>query len=140
MRLTFVEFDLEDSYNLFNVYDGKDMSEPIIGSFSRNLSYMSETIFSSGTDIYMAFERYSNAKSCQFEIRYDAIECDWSDWEIGSCSQPCGGGQQTKTRSLRNNDQNTKNCGPTYLIEPCNMQNCTYTLFYNRLSDLKLYC
>ena len=66
-----------------------------------------------------------NMRQGNFKIRYESEQCDWSDWAIEDCSKTCGGGQQSKFRSLLGDNQNSSNCGPQYSIEACNVQSCT---------------
>ena len=32
---------------------------------------------------------------------YDVVNCEWSDWIPGKCSQQCGGGTRNDTRTKR---------------------------------------
>ena len=124
VKLTVLEFGLEGDW--WMVHDGSSMSTPMIGSFSKNFSPIKVPLFSTGPDTYIVFKkRYSNSKIDAFKLRFDIEKCDWNDWEIGECSRTCGGGYQTKKRTLRNTDQSATNCGYSTLKEPCNVKSCT---------------
>ena len=62
----------------------------------------------------------------------DSIWADWNQW--GSCSAPCGGGTQTRTRTCDyQSNYGGKYCsGPTYEIATCNDDYCPgkKTLYY----------
>ena len=58
------------------------------------------------------------------------VNCQWSSWTVGSCSQTCGGGALTKTRSKTIEEANGGTCqGQPSETEICNPQNCPGTLF-----------
>ena len=58
------------------------------------------------------------------------IDCEWSEWEIGSCSKPCGGGYRINTRTKKVNEANGGKCdGLTTKQEDCNMQVCGGKLY-----------
>ena len=54
------------------------------------------------------------------------VHCEWNDWNIGHCSQSCGGGVVKNTRTEKYKAVNGgKECdGPTSIEESCNVQNC----------------
>ena len=53
------------------------------------------------------------------------IDCEWSDWQIGECSQTCGGGARTDSTTKRTEEVNGGTCeGSTTKHEVCNMQDC----------------
>ena len=54
------------------------------------------------------------------------IHCEWSNWEIGDCSAPCGGGTRTKSRTkIINNESSGGKCvGQSQTRESCNTQSC----------------
>ena len=54
-------------------------------------------------------------------------DCEWSPWTIsGSCSKPCGGGEQVSLRSIKVPAANGgKDCGNSFRkTEMCNTQAC----------------
>ena len=59
------------------------------------------------------------------------IHCEWSNWEIGDCSAPCGGGTRTKSRTkIINNESSGGKCvGQSQARESCNAQSCAGKLF-----------
>lgn len=65
-------------------------------------------------------------------IHFYLGDCEWSDWSIGSCSENCGGGTRTNTRTVEKEaTHGGKSCdGPSTIDEPCNIQQCKG---YNRL-------
>ena len=54
------------------------------------------------------------------------VHCEWNDWEIGTCSKPCGGGSRTNTRTQKVSAAHGGNeCnGTTSVDESCNVQEC----------------
>ena len=51
--------------------------------------------------------------------------CEWSTWEIGSCSMACGGGTRTNTRrKIWANDRGSKCEGNGNVEEKCNTHDC----------------
>ena len=54
------------------------------------------------------------------------VHCQWGDWIFGECSQSCGGGSRTRTRTQKVLAQNGgEECtGPASMDESCNVQNC----------------
>ena len=53
------------------------------------------------------------------------IDCEWTNWEIGSCSKECEGGTRTNTRVKKVTDSNGGNCdGESTVQESCNEQDC----------------
>ena len=55
-----------------------------------------------------------------------AIDCKWSDWELGKCSKTCGGGKRTSYRREEVTQSNGgKPCsGSTWETQDCNTQSC----------------
>ena len=66
-------------------------------------------------------------------IKYLAtpIHCEWSNWQVGDCSAPCGGGTRTKSRTkIINNESSGGKCvGQSQTRESCNAQSCAGKLF-----------
>ena len=53
------------------------------------------------------------------------IDCEWNDWTLGECSQTCGNGTRTDTRTKAIVEANGGNCtGESTKIEKCNLQQC----------------
>ena len=60
----------------------------------------------------------------QFRIKL-AIHCEWNDWILGECSQTCGTGTRTNTRTKSIVEEHGGTCtGQTSEIESCNIQEC----------------
>ena len=61
-----------------------------------------------------------------------SVDCIWGEWEVGNCSQDCGGGFRINTRKPKLEALNGgKNCeGLSTLNEACNPQNCPGTKFH----------
>ena len=61
----------------------------------------------------------------------EAIDCEWSKWEIGVCSSSCGGGIRTNTRKKILEELNGGKCdGTTTTQEGCNHHECPGTKQY----------
>ena len=54
------------------------------------------------------------------------VHCEWNDWIIGDCSETCGGGSRTNTRTQKvSAEHGGDECnGPTSVDESCNVQEC----------------
>ena len=58
-------------------------------------------------------------------------DCEWSAWEIGTCSQTCGMGTRIKTRTKTQDESPGGVCfGDTKMEEDCNIQECPGRLPY----------
>ena len=57
---------------------------------------------------------------------YNSVDCEWGQFEIGECSQTCGGGMRTNTRShIVTAEHGGVEClGPDAVNETCNIQEC----------------
>ena len=56
---------------------------------------------------------------------YQAINCQWSAWDIGTCSRTCGSGERKKTRTKEVMEMFGGICnGESSEFEPCNTNNC----------------
>ena len=58
-----------------------------------------------------------------------AVNCEWSDWEIGECSVTCAGGRRTnsRTKTVEESDGTDEDgfCeGEPTMEEDCNTQAC----------------
>lgn len=51
-------------------------------------------------------------------------DCEVSEWVLGPCSVPCGGGEQLKTRTIITPPTKGSKCPPLVMRESCNMQEC----------------
>merc|ERR1719161_258244 len=52
-------------------------------------------------------------------------DCEEGDWQIGECSEECGGGERTNTREIISPASNGgAECPPMIEKEPCNLQPC----------------
>ena len=54
------------------------------------------------------------------------IHCEWNDWIIGDCTETCGGGSRTNTRTQKvSAAHGGEECkGATSIDESCNVQEC----------------
>ena len=54
------------------------------------------------------------------------VDCEWSDWIIGTCSETCGGGTRTNIRTEKVASANGgMDCqGPSTVEETCNIHDC----------------
>jgi hypothetical protein len=69
--------------------------------------------------IFNKVQKFTNPSS------YQAIDCQWSAWDIGSCSRTCGGGEREKTRTKRVEEMFGGVCnGDSAEFEPCNNNRC----------------
>ena len=57
---------------------------------------------------------------------HNIVDCEWNDWNIGTCTKSCGGGTRTNTRTTKDlADHGGKECdGVASLQENCNSQPC----------------
>ena len=56
------------------------------------------------------------------------LDCQWSDWNVGTCSDSCGGGLLTKTRSKTVEEANGGVCNNQFSVtEDCNSDICPGT-------------
>ena len=56
---------------------------------------------------------------------YTSVDCEWRDWQYGECTQTCGGGMRTNTRTKRVEESFGGVCvGESTAIEECNTQKC----------------
>ena len=55
------------------------------------------------------------------------VHCEWGEWIIGECSEECGEGTRTNTRTLKvPSDYGGKECdGPSSFEETCTLQDCS---------------
>jgi len=54
------------------------------------------------------------------------VDCEWNDWQIGVCSEECGGGLRTNTRTPKvEADHGGEECqGSSSITESCNVHEC----------------
>ena len=59
-------------------------------------------------------------------IYFKIVHCEWDEWQIGECSQTCGGGILTKIRQEKTSAAHGGNeCkGEDSIEESCNVQEC----------------
>lgn len=64
----------------------------------------------------------------KYFITYFQIEvhCEWDEWQIGDCDQPCGGGLRTNTRAekVEANHGGEQCAGVSTIVESCNVHEC----------------
>ena len=64
-----------------------------------------------------------------------AIDCQWGRWSIGACTHSCGGGTQTKTRTVAVTETNGGKCvGSRTSTEQCNTLSCPSKCFISFFS------
>ena len=61
-----------------------------------------------------------------FKCTYTAVDCQWNDWTVGTCSATCGDGMRTNTRTEKvSAAYGGEECnGPASIQENCNIQVC----------------
>ena len=66
-----------------------------------------------------------------FKSTYNAVDCQWNDWTVGTCSATCGDGMRTNTRTEKvSAAYGGKECnglpdtGVSSIEERCNKQGC----------------
>ena len=61
-----------------------------------------------------------------FKSTYNAVDCQWNDWTVGTCSATCGDGMRTNTRTEKvSAAYGGEECnGPASIQENCNIQVC----------------
>ena len=54
------------------------------------------------------------------------VDCEWDEWQIGECSEECGGGIRINTRSPKvESAHGGEGCaGSSSITESCNVQEC----------------
>ena len=60
-------------------------------------------------------------------VFYDCIvNCEWSNWTIGNCTESCGGGVRTSTGTEKvSSAHGGEKCkGDSFIPERCNDQEC----------------
>ena len=59
-------------------------------------------------------------------LMFNSVDCEWGQFEIGECSQTCGGGMRTNNRShIVTAEHGGVEClGPDAVNETCNIQEC----------------
>ena len=59
--------------------------------------------------------------SCHINL----VPCKWNEWEVGECSEECGGGTRINTRTKRVEEMFGGTCdGESRVEEDCNTENC----------------
>ena len=55
-----------------------------------------------------------------------SVNCEWNNWEKGTCSKTCGGGTQTNTRTIKveASEGGTECTGESSETLDCNTQEC----------------
>ena len=64
--------------------------------------------------------------SIYFILFKPTVDCEWGNWQIGECSQTCGGGSRINNRKIIiASAHGGKECsGPTTVTEQCNTKEC----------------
>ena len=57
---------------------------------------------------------------------FKLLDCKWDEWNIGECSEECGGGIRTNTRKPKvEAEHGGEDCsGSPSITESCNVQEC----------------
>ena len=77
-----------------------------------------------------------------FKSTYNADDCQWNDWTVGTCSETCGDGMRTNTRTEKvSTAYGGEECnGPASIQETCNIQLCPgKKYFFSYMLSLVLY-
>ena len=57
---------------------------------------------------------------------FKAVDCQWSNWNYGGCSMPCGTGWQNMYRTKLVVEKNGGSCtGDSSRVEECNNHTCS---------------
>ena len=68
--------------------------------------------------------------NCKWQLEEIARNCEWNEWQSGSCSETCGEGTRTNTRTKKVTESNGGTCeGDLDQQETCNVQECPSKLF-----------
>ena len=68
---------------------------------------------------------------CLFLQLHNEVDCQWSEWTFGHCSQTCGTGELLKIRSKTAVEVHDGSCtGTVNETESCNTNNCPGNTFY----------
>merc|ERR1712020_655065 len=61
------------------------------------------------------------------------VDCQWTPWNYGSCSEPCGTGRRNRTRTISETQKFGGTCtGKSRELEYCNTNPCPGKIFiYN---------
>ena len=64
--------------------------------------------------------------SCQLIFSPSLVDCEWGEWVVGVCSEECGNGVQTMTRTIKIQAQfDGKECvGESSIEESCYVKEC----------------
>ena len=53
------------------------------------------------------------------------LDCEWSEWQIGECSETCGGGTKLSSRTKTVEEKYGGNCdGESTMEDSCNSEDC----------------
>ena len=63
------------------------------------------------------------------------VNCEWSKWQIGECSEECGGGTRVDTREVivAASHDGAECSGLSNITEDCNLQECPGKLTHNQV-------
>ena len=85
----------------------------------------------------MYFKRPNPIQSITIFIIAAPIDCQWGNWEIGTCSKSNGGCTRTKSRTMSSKDANGGQCdGQQTAQEDCNANDCIGNLKIIQLFNL----
>ena len=83
-------------------------------------------MFSSALIYFWRGVSISEKCSCQLIFSPSLVDCEWGEWVVGVCSEECGNGVQTMTRTIKIQAQfDGKECvGESSIEESCYVKEC----------------
>ena len=80
-------------------------------------------------------------KNSTLILNYYLVDCEWDDWQIGECDEPCGGGFRTNQRAPRVDAQHGGDecTGASTVVESCNIHECPGKRNKKYLHPLNIY-
>ena len=73
----------------------------------------------------MVYQIKSNIQSLY--SKFQAVQCEWSTWNVGECSHSCNGGLRFNTRKKVKTEIGTVCEGESAVQEKCNEAKCPGT-------------
>ena len=75
-------------------------------------------------DIFSYFTLYIKQSLFTFTLVLP-LDCEWTEWQIGKCSQTCGGGTKFSTRTKKVEEKYGGSCdGESTMEVSCNSEDC----------------
>ena len=80
-------------------------------------------------DKIIFWQKYSH----DVKLVYSLVHCEWTDWKIGECDKPCGGGVRTNTRTIKIEARfGGEECkGSSNETENCNVMGCLGNMLFH---------